>query len=91
MKPSSLLDFNAADDLSIQVHPDDTLAKARYNSCGQTGMCYMIQADELASCLTDQSVDPFPQRQQEPCNAYQKIAYRAVKMIRTANALMLKT
>jgi len=38
------IDANA--DLSIQVHPDDTLAKARHNSLGKTEMWYIFQADE---------------------------------------------
>ncbi|MEM6763362.1 MAG: type I phosphomannose isomerase catalytic subunit [Bacteroidota bacterium] len=38
------IDANA--DLSIQVHPDDALAKERHNSFGKTEMWYIFQADE---------------------------------------------
>ncbi|MEZ4774901.1 MAG: type I phosphomannose isomerase catalytic subunit [Bacteroidia bacterium] len=38
--------IDANDDLSIQVHPDDELAKARHNSFGKTEMWYIFQADE---------------------------------------------
>ena len=38
--------IDANDDLSIQVHPDDALAKKRHNSFGKTEMWYIIQADE---------------------------------------------
>lgn len=38
--------IDANDDLSIQVHPDDTLAKKRHNSFGKTEMWYVFQADE---------------------------------------------
>ncbi|MEM1135989.1 MAG: type I phosphomannose isomerase catalytic subunit [Bacteroidota bacterium] len=38
------IDANA--DLSIQVHPDDKLAKARHNSLGKTEMWYIFQADK---------------------------------------------
>ncbi|MXV17981.1 type I phosphomannose isomerase catalytic subunit [Hufsiella ginkgonis] len=37
--------IDANDDLSIQVHPDDELAKKRHNSFGKTEMWYVIQAD----------------------------------------------
>jgi mannose-6-phosphate isomerase len=37
------IDANA--DLSIQVHPDDVLAKERHNSSGKTEMWYVLAAD----------------------------------------------
>ena len=37
--------IDANDDLSIQVHPDDHLAKQRHNSFGKTEMWYIFQAD----------------------------------------------
>ncbi len=36
--------IDARDDLSIQVHPDDRLAKERHNSFGKTEMWYVINA-----------------------------------------------
>ncbi|MCD8269852.1 MAG: class I mannose-6-phosphate isomerase [Parabacteroides sp.] len=36
--------IDARDDLSIQVHPDDELARKRHNSFGKTEMCYVIKA-----------------------------------------------
>jgi len=36
--------IDARDDLSIQVHPDDTLGKKRHNSFGKTEMWYVIKA-----------------------------------------------
>ena len=44
--------IDANDDLSIQVHPDDELAKQRHNSFGKTEMWYIMQADEGASLIT---------------------------------------
>lgn len=38
-------------DLSIQVHPNDDLAKARHNSFGKTEMWYVMQADENAEII----------------------------------------
>jgi mannose-6-phosphate isomerase len=37
--------IDANEDLSIQVHPDDQLAKKRHNSFGKTEMWYVIEAD----------------------------------------------
>lgn len=40
--------IDAADDLSVQVHPDDKLAQERYGMNGKTEMWYVIEADEGA-------------------------------------------
>ncbi|MFK5879768.1 MAG: mannose-6-phosphate isomerase [Flavobacteriaceae bacterium] len=37
--------------LSIQLHPNDTLAKKRHNSFGKTEMWYVMQADENANLI----------------------------------------
>jgi mannose-6-phosphate isomerase len=37
--------IDAEDDLSIQVHPDDKLAKERHNAYGKTEMWYVLDAD----------------------------------------------
>ncbi len=51
--------IDANQDLSIQVHPNDELAKKRHNSFGKTEMWYVIQADEGASLISgfNQPVD----------------------------------
>ncbi|GHV50766.1 mannose-6-phosphate isomerase [Bacteroidia bacterium] len=41
--------IDAADDLSVQVHPGDELAKQRHNSFGKTEMWYVVKASEGAS------------------------------------------
>ena len=38
-------------DLSIQLHPNDALAKKRHNSFGKTEMWYVMQADENAELI----------------------------------------
>ncbi len=40
--------IDAKEDLSIQVHPNDVLAKERHNSFGKTEMWYVMQADDNA-------------------------------------------
>lgn len=44
--------IDAAEDLSIQVHPDDELAKKRHGSLGKSEMWYIFQADEGAKLIT---------------------------------------
>ncbi|MCD8741890.1 AraC family ligand binding domain-containing protein [Mucilaginibacter roseus] len=44
--------IDANEDLSIQVHPDDKLAKERHNSFGKTEMWYVIEADPGATLIT---------------------------------------
>ncbi len=44
--------IDANDDLSIQVHPNDELAKKRHNSFGKTEMWYVIEADPGSSLIS---------------------------------------
>lgn len=43
--------IDAREDLSIQVHPNDELAKKRHNSFGKTEMWYVMQADPGARII----------------------------------------
>src|ERR1700742_839597 len=43
--------IDANEDLSIQVHPDDKLAKERHNSFGKTEMWYVVEADPGATLI----------------------------------------
>ncbi len=49
--PLLLKYLDARQDLSIQVHPDDYLAKKRHNSFGKTEMWYVIQADKNSKLI----------------------------------------
>lgn len=44
--------IDANQDLSIQVHPNDSLALQRHNSFGKTEMWYIIHADEQAELIS---------------------------------------
>ncbi len=44
--------IDANDNLSVQVHPDDKLAKERHNSAGKTEMWYIIKADDGSSLIS---------------------------------------
>ena len=67
--------IDACDDLSIQVHPDDELARKRHNSMGKTEMWYVIDnaggkahlrsgllfsRETYSSCLPDESIALVP-------------------------------
>jgi len=45
--------IDAADTLSVQLHPDDTLAKQRHNSFGKTEMWYIIEHDQDGFIIAD--------------------------------------
>lgn len=51
--------IDAADDLSIQLHPNDEIAMARHNSFGKTEMWYVMQADKGSKLIAgfNQNVD----------------------------------
>lgn len=44
--------IDATDVLSVQVHPDDQLAKKRHNAYGKTEMWYVLQSDQRAEIIT---------------------------------------
>ncbi len=44
--------IDANDDLSIQVHPDDKLAKERHNAYGKTEMWYIVGVEQGASLIS---------------------------------------
>lgn len=48
--------IDAKKDLSVQVHPDDTLAMKRHNSAGKTEMWYVIDCDPGARIYSGFSV-----------------------------------
>ncbi len=45
--------IDATDDLSVQLHPNDKLAKERHNSFGKTEMWYIMQADLDSNLIVD--------------------------------------
>ncbi|RXR20372.1 class I mannose-6-phosphate isomerase [Flavobacterium amnicola] len=53
--------LDAKEDLSIQLHPNDTLAKKRHNSFGKTEMWYVMQADEGAKLIVGFKEDSSPE------------------------------
>lgn len=43
--------IDAREDLSVQLHPNDSLAKERHNGFGKTEMWYVLQADKNARLI----------------------------------------
>lgn len=52
--------LDAREDLSIQVHPNDELAKKRHNSFGKTEMWYVLQSDDNARIIVGFKEDSSP-------------------------------
>jgi mannose-6-phosphate isomerase len=52
--------LDAREDLSIQVHPNDELAKKRHNSFGKTEMWYVLQADTDSKLIVGFKEDSNP-------------------------------
>ena len=57
--------IDAREDLSIQVHPNDVLAKKRSNSMGKTEMWYVISADDNAKLRSGFSQQITPKEYKE--------------------------
>ena len=53
--------IDAKEALSIQLHPNDNLAKKRHNSFGKTEMWYVMQADEKANLIVGFQKEVTPQ------------------------------
>lgn len=53
--------LDAREDLSIQVHPDDKLARARHNSFGKSEMWYVLQADPGSKLISGFNRDLTPE------------------------------
>lgn len=74
--------IDAKQDLSIQLHPNDELAKKRHNSFGKTEMWYVMQADENARLIVGFKENSNP-------DAYKK-ALGAKKLISILNEVEVK-
>nr|WP_325288071.1 type I phosphomannose isomerase catalytic subunit [uncultured Bacteroides sp.] len=57
--------IDARQKLSIQVHPDDELAKKRHNSFGKNEMWYVVSADEGATLISGFSRQITPKEYKE--------------------------
>ena len=60
--------IDAKENLSVQVHPDDDLAKKRHNSLGKTEMWYILQSDPDAKIFAGLKNKITPDNFQEKIN-----------------------
>lgn len=73
--------IDAKDDLSVQLHPDDILAKQRHGSFGKTEMWYILETEDKASLVLDFKDKITPTEYQEILNNNQlKSALNIVKV-----------
>ncbi|MBQ4822855.1 type I phosphomannose isomerase catalytic subunit [Aquimarina sp. MMG016] len=49
--------IDAKEDLSVQLHPDDKVAKQKHNSLGKTEMWHIVQADKEANIIVGFNCD----------------------------------
>lgn len=57
--------IDANDNLSVQVHPDDDMARERHDSLGKTELWYIIQAEKGAKIYSGMRVAIDPRQYQE--------------------------
>lgn len=60
--------IDASQNLSVQVHPDDKLAKARHNSLGKTEMWYLIETEPGAKIYAGLNEEITPEEYEKRVN-----------------------
>nr|WP_294773652.1 type I phosphomannose isomerase catalytic subunit [uncultured Flavobacterium sp.] len=83
--------LDAREDLSIQVHPNDALAKKRHNSFGKTEMWYVLQADEEARLIVGFKENASPEEYIEHLNNKTLLEILDTKTVKPGDVFMLNT
>jgi mannose-6-phosphate isomerase len=83
--------IDAREDLSIQVHPNDILAKKNHNSFGKTEMWFVIQADEDSRLIIGFKEDSSPESYLEKLNNKSLLDILDTKIVNPGDAFMLDT
>ncbi len=83
--------LDAREDLSIQLHPNDELAKKRHNSFGKTEMWYVMQADENAKLIVGFKEKSSPEEYLEHINNKKIIDILDVKKVKQGDVFLLET
>lgn len=81
--------IDARDNLSIQVHPNDELAKKRHNSFGKTEMWYVINAAPKAFLYSGFSKQLTPEKYVESINNNTFIDYLAKHDVKKGDSFFL--
>ena len=83
--------LDAREDLSIQVHPNDALAKKRHNSFGKTEMWYIMQADENARIIVGFKEKSNPQEYLENLKNKTLLSILDDKKVKSGDVFFLET
>ena len=83
--------LDAREDLSIQVHPNDELAKNRHNSFGKTEMWYVMQADENAKLIVGFKEKSSPEQYLKSLEDNSIIDILDVKKVKQGDVFFLET
>lgn len=83
--------LDAREDLSIQVHPNDALAKERHNSFGKTEMWYVMQADPGAQLIVGFKEDSNAEAYQTALAQQQVVDLLAKHSVQKGDVFFLET
>ncbi len=83
--------LDAREDLSIQVHPNDKLAKERHHSFGKTEMWYVIQAEENAKLVLGFKEKSTPKQYIESIESNTILSILDSKKIKKGDVFFLET
>lgn len=83
--------LDAREDLSIQVHPNDVLAKKRHNSFGKTEMWYVMQADDNAELIVGFKKKSSPEEYLESLKSKSLLSILDTKKVQQGDAFFLET
>ncbi|OOV29338.1 mannose-6-phosphate isomerase [Flavobacterium sp. LM5] len=83
--------LDAREDLSIQVHPNDALAKERHNSFGKTEMWYVMQADPKSRLIVGFKEDSSPAEYVEKLDKSELLSILDTKEVQKGDVFFLET
>ena len=83
--------IDAREDLSIQLHPNDELAKKRHNSFGKTEMWYVMQADTDARLIVGFKEKSSPEEYVKNLNNKTLLTILDSKKVKQGDVFMLDT
>lgn len=83
--------LDAREDLSIQVHPNDALAKERHNSFGKTEMWYVMQADSGTELIVGFKEDSNLQAYQAAVDNHQVVDLLEKHPVQKGDVFFLET
>jgi mannose-6-phosphate isomerase len=83
--------LDAREDLSIQLHPNDELAKKRHNSFGKTEMWYVMQADADASLIVGFKEKSTPEEYLKHLNNKTIVDILDTKKVKQGDVFFLET